>query len=260
MHHHRVERLAAGTSCVHALDPRAKLLACLGFVIAAASLPGWPPSRFAPLLVLVAAGLAAARLPWGFVLGRTLLVLPFVGLLVVLLPLTRGQDELWRSPGTALIVYREGLELALAILVKAVLAVLAVGWLVFTTPLYRLLEALRALRVPAAVVASLGFLFRYLDLMTDEGLRMRRARQARSPAGPRRLRIRSTGSLVGRLLLRTLERAERIHLAMLARGHDGELRSLEQLAWRRADGLFALLAFAALGAAALLGVWWGGAA
>jgi cobalt/nickel transport system permease protein len=40
------------------------------------------------------------------------------------------------------------------------------------------------------------------------------------------------------LLLRTLERAERIHRAMLARGFDGRLPVGQPLAWQWRDTLF----------------------
>ena len=58
--------------------------------------------------------------------------------------------------------------------------------------------------------------------LTDEGGRVARARQLRS-CGQQGLGLRHFGPLVGHLLLRTWERAERIHLAMLARGFTGEI-------------------------------------
>ncbi len=258
MHHRTVEQLAAGDSPIHRLDPRIKLVAVLAFVILSAVLPAWPLTRFAPLAVLVLTGLAFTRLPWGFVLARCLLVLPFVGLVALFLPFTRGEHVLVELAPIGLPIYAEGVQLALAILVKGTLAILAVSWLVFTTPFSRLLLSLRALRVPRVIVAVLGFLFRYLDLLADEGLRVRRARQARSPGRPRRWRGRSTGGMVGRLLLRTLDRAERVHRAMVARGYDGEVHTLGRLAMRRADVAFGLLCLALLGPAGAIGWWIGG--
>ena len=246
MHHRTIEQLAAADGPVHRLDPRAKLIACLAFVVCASSMPAWPLWRFAPLAGLVLIGLALARLPWGFVLTRTALVLPFVGLVALFLPFTRGEQVLVRVEWLGLTIYLEGTQLALAILAKGVLAILAVCWLVFTTPFRRVLLSLRSFRVPKVIVAVLGFLFRYLDLMADESLRVRRARAARSPGRTRRWRGRSTGGLVGRLLLRTLDRAERVHRAMVARGYDGEVHSVGRLEFGRAD-----LGFSALGAALL---------
>ncbi len=50
----------------------------------------------------------------------------------------------------------------------------------------------------------------------------------------------SYGPLVGHLLLRAFERAQRVHLAMTARGFDGELRSLRELRWTARDTRFVL--------------------
>jgi len=226
VHHRTVERLAAGDSPIHRLDPRVKLVSVLVFVICVSLLPKSPMFFYLAPAGLVIAILALARLPLGFVFSRTLLVLPFVGLVALFLPFTRGPTELFHLEGLGLSVYAEGLELAAAILAKGVLAILAVESLVFTTRFHRLLLAMRWLRVPRAVVAILGFLFRYLDLLSNESLRVQRARRARTPGRTRRLRGRSTGGMVGRLLLRTLGRAERIHRAMVARGFDGEIRTL----------------------------------
>jgi cobalt/nickel transport system permease protein len=107
MHHRTIEQLAAGDSPIHRLDPRVKLVVALTFVLALGLLPGWPPQRLAPLAGLVVLGLALARLPWSFVLGRTALLLPFVGLMALLLPLTRGQHPLVHWEALDLVVYRE---------------------------------------------------------------------------------------------------------------------------------------------------------
>jgi cobalt/nickel transport system permease protein len=238
LHHRTVEQLAAQDSPIHRLDPRAKLLAALLFVIAVAVIPARPLAVFVAPFVFVAIGLVFSGLPFLFVLSRTLMVLPFVVMVAVFLPFTQGSDAVWKWEALGLTVYREGLESALAILIRGALAILAVGWLVFTTPFHRLLLALQSLRIPRAVVATLGFLFRYLDQLADEAARVRRARSARTPGHTGRWRGRSTGGLVGRLFLRTLDRADRIHRAMVARGFDGEVRDLSRLSMRRTDAWF----------------------
>ncbi|MFN3286805.1 MAG: energy-coupling factor transporter transmembrane component T, partial [bacterium] len=56
----------------------------------------------------------------------------------------------------------------------------------------------------------------------------------------RRTRLAEWAPLAGHLLLRAFERAQRIHRAMLARGFDGELRSLRELRWTGRDTAFVL--------------------
>ena len=57
-------------------------------------------------------------------------------------------------------------------------------------------------------------------------------------ADARRLDLRLYASLTGQLLLRAYDRAQRVHQAMLARGFDGEVRTLNGLRWQQADTLF----------------------
>ena len=50
--------------------------------------------------------------------------------------------------------------------------------------------------------------------------------------------MRVYGSMLGSLLLRTLDRAQRIHLAMSCRGFDGHIRTIRSLAIQPADMVF----------------------
>ena len=82
-------------------------------------------------------------------------------------------------------------------------------------------------------MASIEFAYRYLFVVTDEASRMLQARAGRSAAvegrrsgGSIRWRARVAGNLVGTLFVRSIERSERVHAAMLARGYDGEPRHL----------------------------------
>lgn len=260
MHHRTIEKLASGTSPVHRLDARVKIILVLAFVVAVSLLPPQPQLVFLAPALLVLVALSRARLPWGFVLGRVIMVLPFVLLVAAFLPFTRGQQVLWRAPGGWPVVFREGTLLALAVFVKGALAVLAVGWLVFTTPFMQLLRALRSLRLPRVIVATLSFLFRYLDLLADQSARVRRARLARSPRLSGRAGWRAAGGSVGRLLQRALDRAERVYLAMLSRGYDGEIRVLARMQLRPTDRLVLVVGVTVLTGVVLGGWWLGGRA
>jgi cobalt/nickel transport system permease protein len=93
---------------------------------------------------------------------------------------------------------------------------------------------MRALRLPAALVSIVAFMYRYLFVLADEALRLMRARASRSgvaagtkAGGSLAWRGRVAGGLVGNLTLRAFERSERIHDAMVARGFKGELMTLD---------------------------------
>ena len=89
---------------------------------------------------------------------------------------------------------------------------------------------MRRLGCPRMLVAQLSFLYRYLFVLIDEGLRTRRARDFRgAAAAPLGRRLAATGGVIGTLFVRTLDRSDRIHTAMLARGYQGEPHSLSRL-------------------------------
>jgi cobalt/nickel transport system permease protein len=121
-----------------------------------------------------------------------------------------------------------GWEIAFGIVIRATVAFLAALWLVSTTPFDRLLAALSSLGMPRLFTALLAFVFRYLSVLFDELARMRTAQRARTfgtrPAGAG---WKNAVQLVGMLMIRALNRAERIHGAMCARGWNGKMRTLE---------------------------------
>ena len=100
--------------------------------------------------------------------------------------------------------------------------------LVAVTEFPKIIHALTHLRVPAIITMIISFLYRYLFVLIDVGARLQRAQTLRSFNGRGR-GLKVLGSLLGQLLLRTLDRSQRIHMAMLCRGFDGEVRMTRRL-------------------------------
>ena len=153
-----------------------------------------------------------------------------------------------------LTISAEGLRRFLTIMAGSWLSVQVALLLAFTTPFHDLIDALRELRLPRILISIISFMYRYLAVLTDEGSRMLRARDARSAIGPGRgggsIRWRATvtGRMVGSLFLRAYERSERIYAAMQARGFEGEFRHLRTRSLARVEvvGLALVLALFAL--------------
>ena len=80
---------------------------------------------------------------------------------------------------------------------------------------------------------------------------MERARSLRS-FNHRSMRFRTFISIVGHLLIRSLDRAERIYLAMRCRGFNGAYYSLKTFAWQGRDSAFLAAAAPALAVLLLL--------
>jgi cobalt/nickel transport system permease protein len=107
-----------------------------------------------------------------------------------------------------------------SIVVRAVLTVSSALVLVAVTGFPGICAALERMGMPRPFAVQLLFLYRYIFVLAEEGGQMSRARELRT-FGTRGRGIKVYGSLIGHLLLRTWMRAERIHMAMLARGFSG---------------------------------------
>jgi cobalt/nickel transport system permease protein len=223
-----------------------------------------PPGAFAALAVAFAAltvasasaGLGPFRLARGAVIA-----LPFLLAAVPLVFLGEGPAlATWEIGPLSLTVSADGLRRFATIATKSWLSVQAALLLTYTTPFHELVDALRQLRLPEVMVAIIGFMVRYLDVLADEAGRLLRARSSRSAAVPGRRaggslgwRARVTGGLVGSLFLRSYDRSERIYAAMQARGFTGTFRhfhgrALTSTEWTVAGALALLLVAFALGA------------
>ncbi len=204
----------------------------------------------------VLAAILASHIPPVEVLKRSLIALPFAGMIALSLPFTQGGQPVWtwRPFGWELTVTDEGLLLCGAVLAKAWLSVLAAALLLASTSLFDLLQAMRALHVPAVLISTMSFMVRYLFVLGEEAGRLQVARAARSagPGGGLAWRARVLGGMIGSLFIRSYERSERIYAAMLSRGFAGEIHSLARLAWQHRDWWAGLAWTAALLAIVLL--------
>jgi len=238
MHHAYVDRFASGDSPVHRLDPRAKLVAVVAFTALVVSVPKYQVAALFPYAVFPFALLAFGGIPFAFVAKHLLIVSPFVVFVAVFNPLYDPAPMLVRLGPWSFWV-RAGLVSCANICGKFVLTVSALVALVSTTPFSDLLKALAWFRLPRLFIIELSFLYRYLFVLIEEVMRLRRARDCRT-VGPSPLarRLRVTGGMIGSLFVRTLERGERIYAAMLARGFDGTVRTLSQFHVRAADYAF----------------------
>lgn len=220
----RMDTLAAGDSALHRLDPTAKLITTLVFIVTVVSFDKYTLSGLIPYFVYPAVLVSAGGLPIGYLLRKVLLVSPFAILIGIFNPLL--DREILFQVGS--IGINGGFVSFFSILLRFFLTVTAALLLVSLTGFNSVCFALDKLGVPRAFVTQLLFLYRYLFVLVDEAGRMVRARALRSfDSGSMRFKVFT--SLIGYLLLRTLDRAERIHLAMLCRGFDGRIRIMRSM-------------------------------
>jgi cobalt/nickel transport system permease protein len=264
LHASAFDRFYEGRSLLHRLDPRVKVALALLLILANALLPEGAWWGFAASLALLLAMCALSGLGGGFTLRRSFIALPFALAAITTLFATPGPE--WTSADLPLLgtvtITAPGAVRFTSILLRSWLSVQAAILLVAVTSFPDILHALRHLKVPGILVSIIAFMYRYLFVLTDEVLRLRRARDARSArlqpgkGGLSLLRrARTAGSMAGQLMLRSLERSDQIFNAMLARGYTGQLLTLNPHHMESKDWL-AGVAGALLVAAVLAIGWW----
>jgi cobalt/nickel transport system permease protein len=252
MHVHFLDPYRPAESPVHALDALVKLLLALGFILTTSLLPVGAWAVYIILFALIFSAEILSELGSGYVLRRSALALPFMLAALPLIFTTPG-PALASIPVGAWSISLPGVERFTSITIKSWLSVQAAILLAVTTPFPEILKAFRRLRLPRLLVAMIGLMWRYLFILVDEALRLTRARAARSglsaqtarPGGSLGWRAQVTGGMAGSLFLRSLERSDRVYLAMVSRGYDGEIRSLPGRPIRAAERLALIAGFSA---------------
>ena len=204
-----------GHSRVHRAQAHLKLAALLGFMLLVVATPReWYPA-FALYLALILGVIALSQVPFAYIGRRMVIELPFVAFALLMPFVATGP----RVDVFGVSLSEAGLLAAWGLLAKGTLGVMASLTLAATTEPRDLLVGLERLRVPGQLVQIIGFMVRYLDVVTDEMRRMRIARESRGFRGGGIRTWPVMARTIGALFVRSYERGERVHLAMLARGY-----------------------------------------
>jgi len=237
---------------VHRLAPQVKVLAAFLLVCCVVATPREAFWAFGGYFLLLCAVWVVAAIPPGWIAARSLIEAPFL-VLAVLLPFAEGGERV-NVAGLSLSV--AGLLGGWNIVVKGTLGVLTSLTLAATTPPRDLLLGLQRLRVPGTVTTIATLMLRYIEVIVGEAKRMRVARISRGH-DPRLLwQAGATARGVGSLFLRSYERGERVHLAMLARGWTGAMPVLVAAPAARRDWVAGLVLVAAALLIAVASRWW----
>ena len=211
-------------SPVHNLPPQVKIAAAVTFVFAVALTPREGVWAFAIYAATVAMLILISKVGFGFVLIRLAGVLPFIAFAFLIPFIASGEPV--EVLGVS--VSRDGLWASWNILAKATIGASTSIVLAGTTEVPDLLTGMNRLRVPSVFTSIAGFMVRYLGLIVDEIGRMRVAMTSRG-YDPRWLwQAKPIAASAGAMFIRSYERGERVHAAMVARGYSGEMPQLRR--------------------------------
>jgi cobalt/nickel transport system permease protein len=203
-----------GHSAIHRAQPHHKLIALLGFVLVVVATPNERYWFFAGYLTVLVGVVAVSRVPFGYLAKRMIVEVPFLVFALLVPFVSHGP----RTEVLGLSVSEPGLVAAGGLVMKGTLGVLASLTLAATTEPQAVIRGLERLRMPAQLVQIMGFMVRYLDVVTDEMRRMRMGLASRGFTARNPLHWPVLARSAGALFIRSYERGERVHLAMLSRG------------------------------------------
>ncbi len=231
----------------HTLAPQTRILCVLVLVVAIALTPNGQWLTWGVYSVGILSALLVSQITYSVLLKRLAVESAFVGVVLIGTLFRGGGDVLWQWGG--LRVTSTGLTILGSVSLKALLSLLLLNILTLTTSVPVLLHGLTVLKMPPLLVAILASMYRYLAVLIEEFNAMRRAALSRNLMNGRRWQRLVVGNMIGSLFIRTYERGERVHQAMMSRGYRGTPMTVEAPRSRRRDRLALALTivFAVLG-------------
>lgn len=211
--------LVLADSPVHRLPAQAKLLALVAFVLVVVMTPAGAWAAYAGYGVLIGLVTAVAHVPGGLVARRCLVEAPFV-VSAALLPFVATGPTVTVGP---LSLSWTGLVGAGTLMAKASLGAVAAIVLAATTEPRHLLAGLERLHLPAALVAVMSFMVRYVTLVVGDLQRVKIARESRGATAGLAGQLGAVAGGAASMFIRSYERGERVQTAMLARGYTGRM-------------------------------------
>jgi len=218
---YRLESLSDGDTAFHRFHAAPKLIVTFVYIAVVVSfhradITGVVPYFLYPTLVM-----AIAEVPYGMLLRRFLIALPFCAFAGATNALLDRQTAFVLELGARDIAVSFGVLSLITIVLRTYLCVMAVFLLIATTPFATLTRQLRRMRVPGIFILLIEMIYRYIGVLIGEAATMSLAYSLRS-VRKKNLEMRHMGSFVGQLALRSFDRGERVYAAMMCRGYGQE--------------------------------------
>jgi cobalt/nickel transport system permease protein len=232
----RLDELAAEDRWVNQLHPLVKLFLTILYIGLVVSFPAYDLAGLATMAVYPVAVFILGEISFWDALRRLRVVLPLVCIVGILNPFF--DREIVSYFGN--IAVSGGVLSMCTLMEKGILAVLASYLLIASTSMEKICYALRLLHVPQILVTQILLTYRYVTLLLDEVSRTTRAYALRAP-GQKGIHFKAWGSLVGGLLLRSMDRAQTVYESMCIRGYQGEFYYGNSIKFRQKDFAYLLV-------------------
>lgn len=238
-------QMAEQDQWMNRIHPLVKLLLTVMYIAVTVSFDKYDFSGVLSMAVYPIIIFILSDLSFKNALYRMRVVLPMVCIVGVFNPFFDKEVAGYIEIGTTAegmmrtLVVTGGVVSMLSLMVKGFLTVMAAYILIATTTIEKICYALRLIHVPKIIVTEILLIYRYITLLLTEAKRVVQAYALRAP-GQNGIKFSAWGSLVGQMLIRSMDRAENVYDSMCLRGFDGEFFIGENVAFRGRDAAFLL--------------------
>lgn len=213
----RMNALASRDQWLNRIHPLIKLAVTLFYIAVTVSFRKYNLTGLLRMGVYPIALFILGDLSFREALKRLRLVLPLVCFVGLLNPFFDRQP----IAAAGNFVITSGMISMLTLMLKGICSILAAYLLVASTTIEKICSAMRMLHIPSLLVTQFLLTCRYLSVLLEEAGRITQAYSLRAPR-QKGIHVKVWGSLAGQLLLRSMDRAERVYQSMLLRGYTGD--------------------------------------
>lgn len=231
-----LDTLASEKRWVNRLHPLVKLCVTILYIGITVSFPKYNLSGLLAMAVYPVILFVVGEISFREGIRRLRLVLPVVCVVGIFNPFF--DRSIVTHFGT--IAVSGGVLSMVTLMLKGIFTVFASYLLIATTTIEKICYALRLLHLPRLFVTQVLLIYRYLSVLLAEANRMTQAYALRAP-GQKGIHFKVWGSLVGQLLLRSMDRAENLYESMCLRGYQGEFYYGSRMKLRGADICYLLI-------------------
>lgn len=214
---YRMDELASKDTWLVSLHPLVKVLVTIIYIVFTVSFSQFQLEKLLLMILYPAVLFILGEVSFRESIRRLRIILPLVCLIGIFNPIF-DRNEVFIFSG---FVVTSGMISMVTLMIKGVLCVLASYLLIATTRVEKICYGLRQIHVPAVLVTQILLTYRYISLLLSEAGKTWQAYSLRAP-GQKGIHIKAWGSLLGGLLLRSMDRASALYESMTLRGFHGE--------------------------------------
>ncbi|SHI32573.1 cobalt ECF transporter T component CbiQ [Parasporobacterium paucivorans] len=233
---HEMDEMADKNTNINRIHPLVKLILTVVYITCVVSFDKYDIFGLLPMLLypLIIFNLAEISIKSCF--KKLRVVLPLVCFVGLFNPLF-DHTPLLHIGG---VVITGGVISMLTLVIKGIYTLVATYLLVATTGIEKICYALRLLHIPGIIVTQILLVYRYITLLMGEANAVIEAYSMRAP-NQKGVKYKIWGSLIGQLLLRSIDRAENIFDSMLLRGFNGEFYYSDRRRCTQTDYIYLFL-------------------